>query len=292
MRAISTVVDVMVCLLLLSAAIVAVTLPATESAPERTVDETATVLATTTADIEYRLSAEALNRAGPDDSGTVSSGTTDRPAWLGDRKRHGTLAGLLARAAVTNASYRGHRLAPEAAPFRASVRTEANAVLPERIAVRARWEPYPDAPISGTVTAGETPPPDVSVQTATLRVPLPELAADIEPTETAEYDTIAGSTADAIVSGLLPATRGELSTDDGLVRSALDHRYRVLAGEAPIQVTRLLLGDRVESLNGRVSNALAQQLAADMRVRFDSPAAAAAAVNSGTVWLTVERWSP
>lgn len=279
----------MVCLLLLSAAVMTLTLPATESAPERTVDETATVLATTTADIEYRLSAEALDAA---DSRAVSSGTTDRPAWLGERERHGTLAGLLARAAVTNASYEGHRLAPEAAPFREAVRTETEAVLPERTAVRARWEPYPDAPIAGTVRAGERPPPGVDVQTATLKVPLPELAAGVGSAEQTGYEAVAATTADAIVSGLLPATRGELSTDDGLVRAALDHRYRVLAGDAPIQVTQLLLADRVESLNGRVSNALSRQLATDMREQFARPEEATAAVDSGTVWLTVERWSP
>lgn len=291
MRAISTVVDVTLCLLLLSAAVLALTLPPSESPPERTVDDTASVLATTTATVEYRLSAEALDAAGPDGDRTVSEATTDRPAWLGQRQRHGTIAGLLARAAVSNATSEGRPLAPEATPFREAVRNESAAVLPERTAVRARWEPYPDAPVSGQVVVGDAPPPGVDVQTAALTVPVPELAATVEPTDETTYDAVATATAAAIVRGTLPATRGELSTDDGLVRAAIDHRYRVLAGEAPIPVTRLLLADRVDSLNGRVSNALAQRLAADMRGQFDSPREAAAAVDSGTVWLTVERWS-
>jgi len=48
----------------------------------------------------------------------------------------------------------------------------------------------------------------------------------------------------------------------------------------------------VSELNGDLTAALAERFAADMQRRFDSPEAAARAVDTGTVTITVRTWEP
>jgi len=164
-RAISTVLDVTVCLLLISAAVFVLALPITEPPPDRGADETAAVLSTTTVDLEYRLSTEQFG-AGDE---------TDRKPL---RTRHGTLAGLAGRAALASLAVGGKQVAPETAGFREAVTANIGAATPARTFVTAHWEPYPGATVSGRIEAGPEPPEAADVQAATRRVPLPALAAE------------------------------------------------------------------------------------------------------------------
>jgi len=285
MRAVSTVLDVTVCLLLVSAAVLVVALPETGPPPERTVDETATLLATTTGDVEYRLSTEAF------EGGATGTDThIEESRWLHDRTRHGTVAGLLARAAVANATLDGRDVAPETVGFRRAVRDETRPLLPERTSVQVRWEPYPDAPLSGTIQVGEPPPAGVDTRVATLTIPVPDFA-ERETDPARSYDAVATATATAIVKAMAPRPAGELPASDRLIVRATMRRYSVFAsGSKPAAV------DPTEAdparLEKRAIDGLAGRLAADMRAEFDTPAEAAAATEPGVVRIRVTRWSP
>ncbi len=282
MRAISTVFDVTVCLLLLSAAIVTLSLSGAEAGTaDQTAAETASVLAATTADVEYRLDTERL--AESLDSERLERRFADRAAWLDDRRRHGTLAGLLARAAIGATELDGAELAPEAAGFRAAVAEAVAAALPARTAVTARWRPYPGAPVNGTVAVGGQPPAGADVRTATLELPVaPGIDGDSR-----SYRGLADALATGIVDATLPQRSGALALGDAGITAATVHRYRVLTGE---RVKDRLLGAEIEPLNRAATAELADTLRADLRDRFATPTAAAAAATPGTVWVTVRRW--
>jgi len=280
MRAISTVFDVTVCLLLLSAAVVTLSLSGAEAGTaDRTAEETASVLAATTADVEYRLDTGRL--AESLDSERLERRFADRDAWLDDRRRHGTLAGLLARAAIGATELDGAELAPETAGFRAAVTEEVAATLPARTAVTARWRPYPGAPVNGTVVVGEQPPSGADVQTATLELPV---TPGIDP-DSRSYRGLADALATGIVDATLP--QRSVALGDAGITAATVHRYRVLTGE---RVEDRLLGAEIGPLNRAATAELADTLRADLRDRFATPTAAAAAATPGTVWVTVRRW--
>jgi len=289
MRAISTVLDVTVFLLLVSAAVLVVVQPEAERPPERTVGETANLLATTTGEVEYRIETDELP---PGERRTDSGDSEDgRSRQLRERTRHGTLAGLLARAAVANATIDGERVAPESVEFRRGVERETQPLLPNRTSVRAQWVPYPGAPISGAIVVGDPPPDGTNTQMATLTVPLPGLASDTGDTSET-YDDVANATAEAIVGEMLPASTGEFSRTDGPVVSTVSYRYRVLTGDGSFPVTEQLLDGNVTAVEESAVDELADRLAVDMRDQFDTPAEAAAATESRVVRLSVTRWYP
>ncbi|MFC4549912.1 hypothetical protein ACFO3H_06315, partial [Halorussus sp. GCM10023401] len=146
MRATSTVLDVALCLLFVTASVVTLVGAPSEREPSRdTAETTAGVVATSTANVTYAL------------------GDERRP-----RTVHDTLAGLLATAAVTNATVEGHQrgLFPHSGGFRRAVARTVAASL-RRTAIRgatgrddlraqvvARWEPYWGSALRGRVTAG------------------------------------------------------------------------------------------------------------------------------------------
>lgn len=152
----STVVDAALCLLLVSAA--AVTLAdvgAPAAAPDRS-DDVAATLAATTATVEYTLA--------PDHQVCRNSSACDR-------RTTGTLAGLLATATVRNATVDGRRLSRAHVDFRRAVRRAVARVLPPRTQVIARWRPYAGAHLRAAVSVGPTPPPEATVNAATIGVP-------------------------------------------------------------------------------------------------------------------------
>lgn len=272
MRAISTVLDVTVCLLLISAAVFVLALPITDPQPDRGADETATVLSTTTVDLAYTLSAERL-RTGREVTGERS------------RTRHGTLAGLAGRAALASLVVDGEPVAPEAAAFRAEVTAKLAAVTPARTFVTVHWEPYREAAVSGRVEAGPEPPSGADVQAATRRVPLTALSVD--PVG-ATFETVATAVAASVVTALVPESAGERPMADPLLVASIVHRYETLAGD--IDAREAYLDGEMELLVRAATTGLANRIEADLRERFASPAAAADAVTAGYAWLTVERW--
>jgi len=136
-RAISTVVDVALCLLLIGAS-VATLATATPPPAADTPDPTpvAVVLATAT------------------------GGAPDGPG--------GTIADRLAGAAIATTR--------PTEPGVTATRHRVNATLatiPGHTQVVAVWRPYRGAPTTGRVTVGDTPPPMATVTTARLTVPVP-----------------------------------------------------------------------------------------------------------------------
>lgn len=144
-RAVSTVLDVSVFLLLVGAAVLTL-LSAPTAAPDPAADradEVATTLSGSTATINY-----------------TEDGET--------RTAHGTLAGLLADAAVA-------AVRPQSAgAFRDAVGNATGPALGGRGwhgNVLVTWRPHGEADPDGTVRVGPDPPPDGDVYAATLTVP-------------------------------------------------------------------------------------------------------------------------
>jgi hypothetical protein len=271
MRAVSTVLDVAVFLLLVSAAVGTVAYAPAPVEPSHDTSETASLLATMTATVEYSVSHQ-------------------------QRQHHGTLGSLLGRAAVANATLGGTPLTPMAGEFRAAVQSTVRERLPRpnTTQVTALWRPYPDAPLSGRVSVGAPPPAGVDVSVATVTVP-----AVVDATATATAARLSGyhglslHTARLVTDALLPATAAAASTgqqNPTAIGSAA--RYRAFADGLGIAVSGPLGRGNISVVSHRVTRALAHSLERDMRRQFHSPAAARAALQTGTVTLTVRRWQP
>ena len=282
MRGVSTVLDVAVFLLLVSAAVATVTLPASP-APETDVGSVAGTLGTATADVAYPLSVTVAFENGTET--TISTG----------RRANGTVANLLADAAVSSA-----RLGPPdgntgATGYRRAVANRTRALLrwfEADIQVEARWRPYVGAPLSGNLTVGPAPPHSDRM-VATLDVPAP--VAPVEPSATRAaaggYESVATLVANATVRGLYPPRRMELAIHaGGLARGLAIRRYRRLLDGLETDVSRSLRTGAVDEVNRALAAALADVFATDMRGRYDTPAAAAAAVRAGRVRIVVRGW--
>jgi hypothetical protein len=144
-RAVSTVLDVSLCLLLVSAAVLTlVAAPVDGPDPAAgTAEELATTLGTTQTSVTYGASDDA-------------------------RTAHGSHAALLATAARTD------RTAATGQSFREAVRTATRAVLSGdgwRGHVVARWRPYEASEPVGVVEAGAAPPRGADTHAATTTVP-------------------------------------------------------------------------------------------------------------------------
>lgn len=289
-RAVSTVVDVSLCLLLTSAAVlVLVTAPApADPAPDRA-DETADVLATTTTTVHY-----ALRPPGRDDGRLAG-----HPRSAFERTTRDTVANLLAAAAVRNAGLDGTALSTAGDGLVASVTNATAGTLrnvTSSVQVRAVWTPYRGAPLTGTVVAGDDPPPGATVHAATVRVPsgLPptrERATNL--TVGGGYDAVARAVASATVRGLFPPERtGIALASDGPTGGLVRYRYRRAGRVLGVDLAGPLAAGDANAANERFVDALAARFAADMRTRFESPAAAAEAVAVGEVRVVVRTWSP
>lgn len=252
-RGISTVVDAVVFLSLLSAAVLVVSVPPAEPT-HLPADETATLLATGTATVTYE-------------------GPTEQ------RRATGSYAGLLARAALADAGP-GDRTPPVAARFRRAVRGAVGGVVGPRTHVSARWRPYPDAPVAGAVGVGTEPPAGADVHAATVRVPVP-LPAGGDGGRTVREE--AEGIARAVVRGAVPGEWTALPRSRPVRESARDRLLRfggtgaTAAGSPP-------------ETRAAARTELADRLAADMRRRHRDPAAARENTDPWSVTVTVRRW--
>lgn len=287
-RAVSTVVDVAVCLLLVSASVlVLVTAPApADPAPDRA-DETADVVASATATVHY-----SLRPAG-------ESGFVLFPNGTYGRTTRDTVANLLAAAAVRDAELDGEPFPGRdgtLGPSVANATDHALRTVVDEVQVRATWTPYRGAPLSGTVVVGDAPPPTARVHAATLVVPSGMPSAGDRARAVANrsgYDAVASLTAKATVRGLLPPERTSLAlASDGPTGVLVRYRYAEAAEQLDANVTAFVATDAASDANERLAARLADTFAADMAARFDSPQAAADAVRVGTVRVVVRTWSP
>lgn len=285
-RAISTVMDITVFLLLVGAAAaallsgVAVQPPATGNPAA----EQAELLGSTTASVEYAL--------------TVPG---EPPSWVTNatarhrRTAHGTLAELLAEAAMSNVTVDGVRLSMAGSGFETAVANTTRSRLrggASQHAVRVRWEPYRGAPVNATTRVGDRPPPSTEVHAATLTVPSKVPSVQSAVAAETDYEGVATVVAGAVVTGLFPPEQAQLALDSDYPSDRLvTNRYQRMAaltgaGDlAPASTAS-------EELNADLTAALAETVEADMRSRFDSPEDAADSVRTGTVTITVRTWSP
>ncbi len=272
MRGVSTVVDVTIFLLLVSVAIVALTVPH-QPGPDGRADETANALARATANVTFQLSPAGDSPAGP------------------TRRVAGTHAGLLARAALANLHVDGHGVAPESGAFVAAVRndtTRSIAWATERTAVTAVWQPYQGAPVRGRLHVGARPPAGVDVTTATLHVTTPvDACRRVNRTTSAEgYDAVGRAVAACLLDTTLPTS--EVATPGPSSAAGVASQGRLAAYEAALDIRST--NESIEGRRARIVSTLAHRLATDMRDRFDTPAAAAAAVRTGTSRVVVREW--
>lgn len=276
-RAISTVLDVALCLLLVTAAVGTIAAvpagDATDSPDARAAaTETARLLGSVTATVEYRAASRGSGR-----------------------RTHGTLASLLVEAALADVDVRGTDL-PGGERFGAAV---AAAIRPHlagvgwRGQVVATWRPYPGAHVGATVTVGPSPPPTADVSVAVLTVPTGLPAAHDRAVNVADrgFDAVATIVAEAVVAGLFPtgstrrALRGPPTVADPAVR-----RFRRVAAAygRPLAVSPASDPAR---LNDRLVAAVAPAVETDLRATFGTPAAAAHNVSVGVARIVVRTWS-
>jgi hypothetical protein len=281
-RAISTTLDVAVFLLLVTAAVGTLALPAGDPPDKGAAGPTARALATTTVDVTYRLT--------PADPPRAASGEYDRAA-------HATVLDLLAEAAVESFAVDGVRPTRTHDGFRAAVREATLRIAGHRaraVRVEAVWTPYRGSPVAGRIAAGPTPPPGVDVDAATHTVSSGFPRTGERVTAAAEnggFAAVARVIAAATVTGLFDpeATRLALHGDPP-VSELVERRY---------ERTASLLGTNVNvsdadtaRANARLRRALADRIEQDLRGRFDTPVAAARAVRIGTVRVRIRTWSP
>lgn len=291
MRAMHAVVDAALFLLLVGAAVGTLSLPAERLQPG-TADAATTTLTTSTAEIDYTLAPGARHA----NETLVPFPSTEGPEF--ERTAHGTLAELLATAATNGVTIDGREVTHTGDDLDREVRGEVrNATRGgRRVAVRAVWEPYPDAPVAGRVRVGPQPPPDTDVWASRTTVdsgfPTVRERATVAAT-TDGYAGVARVVANAVVRGLFPpdVTRLALHGDyplDALVA----YRYRRVATLTGADVAGPVAAGEPERANERLAAALAPRLEADLRASFESPRAAASAVRVGEVRITVRVWSP
>ncbi len=270
MRAISTVVDVTIFLLFVSAAVAVLTVAPGPDREPVAVDDRAALLASTTADVEYTLRAS-------------------------NRSAHGTVASLLARGAVANATIDGRPLSAGEDDYLDEVSNATHRTLgpANRTQVLVRWEPYRDAPVRGTVRVGADPPPGRDVTVATISVPAPVAAGvdsgDIRSTD--GFHGVASVAARATAAALLPSGHAELPSGRESPASVVGAaRLGTLADATGVSVDQPLARGNVSAARERVVAGLTARYERDMRKQFDTPRAAADAVSAGTVRITVRRW--
>lgn len=259
-RGVSTVLDVSLCLLLVGVAVttLVVGVPVDDEEPAVSADSTARTVATATATV---------------------------PSGLG-YATHDTLTGHLGGAAVLDSSIEGDRLVDSEYPD--SVREAVAVSTGRRVFVTARWEPYPDAPLSGSVSVGDRPPRDASV--AVTRV---TTDSGIRPPRDAKtFEDLSHELASAYISWLFPPERTRALLVDVRTAPAVSTRYSRVGDSLAVDVRPAVTDAHVRRANDALTDALASRLHRDLRARYDSLAAARRNVTTGTVETAVRRWEP
>lgn len=295
-RAVSTALDVVLAVVIVSGALVVLAgvgggPPANHGTDAA--DGTAELLGATTASVNYTLSPGARHADARD---VVAFDDTGGPEFR--RHEHGTLAELLGRATVEDAALDGRELSRSDDDFERAVRAavrDALAGVDARVQVRAVWQPYRGAPLSGRVVVGDAPPGDTTVHAATVRVPssLPATRDRARRVAGRGYDAVAMAVADGTIRGLFTPEETWLALRaDYPVAHLATYRYRRVAGLLGVEVAEPLSTYDVSAANKRLTAALAERFERDMRERFESPGAAARSVATGEVVVVVRTWSP
>jgi hypothetical protein len=260
-RAVSTVLDVAVCLLLVGAAVATLTTAPPPNGPDSPdADPTAATVAAVTTSVQTGNGHEA----------------------------HGSLAGHLGTAAVADARLDGEPLTGTDYPD--AVDAEYDSITGERTFATARWEPYPGSPLAGDVAAGETPPPSADVAATTLTVD--SGIDDPAPGSEASFADLADALAGAYVVWLFPPERTFAALADSRTAPRTAARYRTAAGALETDVAGAVDDGAVRRANAALADALAARFEADLRARYATPRAAEANETVGEVDVVVRRWEP
>lgn len=281
----STVLDVTLCLLLVSAGAVtlATTTPSDQSTgPSTAASDRAQTLATTTATVEF-----------------APAGATEEDAsW--SRTRNATVAALLADAAVRNLSVGGTPVSAGRGRFERAVDEVTRATVGAvGVSVVARWRPFPDASVTAVTAVGPSPPSDADVHAATVSVPsgLPSARrAAHRQADREGFTGVARVLGTRVVAGLFPpgttaAALGPSPESDSPRVASLRDRYRRTAALADVRVAESENGVDVRRTNARLASAFATRFERELRRTYETPEAAADAVEVGTVTVVVRTWS-
>jgi hypothetical protein len=311
-RAASTTLDVVLCCLLVSAAVgvLAAASPPADGHDPRTADHAAELLATTTVAVDQPVPSPTPGRdAREDDASTV----------------HGTLAALLARAAVADATRNSGVAATTTlepatdhgpggnggsgvarvdagdqgqGAFAAAVAARTRGSLSSvdaAVNVTASYAPLPGSDPRGRVAVGPAVPGDVDVAVARFRVPVGAGPAPAALERAAREDGdrgLARTVADAAVETVLPSSRTRWALRDDATRLTVADRYRRVGRSLSVSPTGALDAGRVRRANALIVRALADEYRAAIRTNYHTPTAAAGAARPRVVVFTVRTWSP
>jgi len=299
-RALSTTLDVTLCLLLCSAAVgvLAAAGPPPDRHDPATANAAADRLATTTVTVEYALSDASgdgpVARSGPDERRAEGAGR-------GARSVQGTTAALLARSAVADVAVGDAGNTDSASAdgqFERAVVARTERVLAgvdARVNVTATYAPAPGSGVRGRTTVGPTAPPGVDVAVARVTVPVGSGPRPSERREAARdggYRALAAVVAAATMATVAPPSRARWGLRDAATRPAVRDRYGRLGDALDVDVASALAGGRVGRANDLLASALADLFVAAFRDRHATTAAAANAADPRTVTITVRTWSP
>lgn len=296
-RAVSTVLDASLAVLLIGGAVIALagapTQP-TDDVGSDAADGAANVLASTTASVEYSM-APAAEHADPS---IVAFPEQPRSGPGFRRRAHGTVASVLAAGTVGDAGIDGEAFSHATESLASKAGEIAVATLERgdvRVQIRAVWRPFPEAKLRGTLVAGPTPPPDADVHAATVAVSSGIPAVENRSLEAASegYAAVAEVYANATIRGLFPPQRSELALRGSYPLSALvGYRYRHAADQLGVGVASAVAQADAERANQRLASALSERFEASLRTAYRTPEAAAKAGTIGRVTVTVRTWSP
>ncbi|CCQ32363.1 hypothetical protein HLRTI_001014 [Halorhabdus tiamatea SARL4B] len=325
-RAISTVADVTLAILLIVAAM-GVLATFVDSEQKRhdpmTAEYTAETIASGTMNVTYDVEAaidDYADLAGVD----ADADYTDKEL---KRRAHGPIVAHAAAAAVRNLEVdrdalrdgSGHgtvELSKDAAYERAvdealQTRLVESSFDTQVIAV---WEPIEGGPLRGAATLGQTPPVDADVSATTITVPVDVPSVRQRTVDRVDdpddFGIVANAVASAVIDGYLPERRSQRALESAGVRHDLTaYRYRRLATvlRTPtngVESTVVPVLDR-RTANASVANtaltrALGTQLEADLESAdparpaagpLGNGTAAAERVSTGTVTITVRTWN-
>jgi hypothetical protein len=259
-RAVSTVLDVSVCLLLVGVAVTTLVfaIPETNGASRAERNTAARSLGTVTASVPV----------------------------VHDRRAHDTLAGHLSAAAIADGTLGGERVGSSTYPD--AVRRAVRKNVAERTHITARWRPYPGAPLKGRLAVGPEPPAtaDVSVTRWTIDSGL------AEPRSTGSFESISSAFATAYVGRLFPPERTRIALVDPRTARTTARRYREVAGTLGVEVDDAIAEAAPRRANERLASALSDRLESDLRETYESPTGATENWSGREVELVVRRWEP
>ncbi|MEF8799842.1 MAG: hypothetical protein V5A38_07560 [Halolamina sp.] len=284
----SVALDACLCLLLISAAGITVTSVPSQGSDLDRADSVAETLAATTATVDYSL------RPVPHEKDGIDSATDDATNPEYERTAHGTLASLLARAAVRTVHVDGEALTGTNAGFAAAVHSVVRERLPPRTQVIVSFRPFPGAHLGREFRIGSPPPSDADVHAGTVHPPS-GVSALANPEGTAEqtgFDGLGRRVASALVEGLFPPEKVRLAlAGDAPVDRLLRHRYVRASSFYGVDTGEAIDDGDVRTANERLAEAMADRITGEFRTQFDTPADTANGLRLGTVRIAVRTWS-